>query len=88
MGNGICTCATPMTELTVTLPDALAKEAAQEGLLTPEAISQMLREEIRRRSVAELFQAMDRMAAVPGEPMTEDEIQAEIDAVRRAARGR
>jgi hypothetical protein len=77
-----------MTELTVTLPDALAKEAAKEGLLTPEAISQMLREEIRRRSAAELFQAMDRMTAVPGEPMSEDEIQAEIDAVRRAARGR
>jgi hypothetical protein len=77
-----------MTELTVTLPDALAKEAAKEGLLTPEAISQMLREEIRRRSAAELFQVMDRMAAVPGEPMSEDEIQAEIDAVRRAARGR
>ena len=80
-----------MTELTVTLPDALAKEAAQAGLLTPEAIAQILREEIRRRSVNELFNAMDRMAAVPGEPMTEDEIQAEIDAVRtarRAARGR
>ncbi len=80
-----------MTELTVSLPDALAKEAARAGLLTPESIAQMLREEIRRRSVSELFEAMDRMAAVPGEPMTEDEIQAEIDAARatrRAARGR
>lgn len=80
-----------MTELIVKLPDALAKEATQAGLLTPEAIARMLREEIRRRSVNELFEAMDRMAAIPGEPMTEDEIQAEIDAVRatrRAARGR
>lgn len=80
-----------MTELTLTLPDGLAKEAAQAGLLTPQAIEELLREAMRKRAVRELFEAMDRMHAVPGTPMTEDEIQAEIDAVRaarRAARGR
>jgi hypothetical protein len=80
-----------MTEVKVTLPDGLAKEADQAGLLSAREIERMLREEIRRRQVGELFEAMDRMAAVEGEPMTEDEIQAEIDAVRaarRAARGR
>lgn len=85
MGNDIRISVIPMTELTVTLPDALAKDAAQEGLLTAEAGSQMLREEIRRRSVAELFGPMDHMAAAPGEPMSEDEIQAQIDAVRTSA---
>ena len=73
-------------EFTVNLPDPLATEARAAGLLTPEAVARMLREEIRRRSVNELFEAMDRMAAVPGEPMTEDEIQAEVDAVRAAHR--
>lgn len=80
-----------MTELNVTLPDGLAKEADQAGLLSAREIERLLREEIRRKQVGELFGAMDRMAAVEGEPMSEDEIQAEIDAVRaarRAARGR
>jgi len=80
-----------MTELTLKLPDGLAKEAAQAGLLAPAEIERLLREEIRRRQVQELFEAMDRMAAVEGDSMTEDEIQAEIDAVRaarRTARGR
>ena len=75
-----------MTELTLNLPDNLAKEAHQTGLLSAGEIERLLREEIRRRSVGELFAAMDRMAAVEGEPMTEDEIQAEIDAVRAARR--
>ncbi len=74
-----------MTELKLNLPDALAKEAAQAGLLSADAIQRLLREEIQRRQVGELFEAMDRMAAVEGEPMTEDEIQAEIDAVRARA---
>lgn len=80
-----------MTELVLKLPDSLAKEAAQAGLLSEAEIERLLREEIRRRQLGELFDAMDRMAAVEGEPMTEDEIQAEIDAARaarRAARGR
>lgn len=78
-------------EVKLDLPESLAKEAQQAGLLAPKGIEKLLREEIRRRAVGELFQAMDRMAAVEGPPMTEDEIQAEIDAVRaarRVARGR
>jgi hypothetical protein len=78
-------------EVKLDLPEGLAKEAQQAGLLAPKEIENLLREEIRRRAVGELFEAMDRMAAVEGPPMTEDEIQAEIDAVRaarRAARSR
>lgn len=79
-----------MTEVTVTLPESLAEEARQAGLLKPGAIEKLLREAMRRRAVGELFEAMDRMDAAGGTPMTEDEIQTEIDAVRaarRAARG-
>jgi hypothetical protein len=78
-------------EVKLDLPESLAKEAQQAGLLAPKEMEKLLREEIRRRAVGELFEAMDRMAAVEGPPMTEDEIQAEIDAVRaarRAARSR
>lgn len=77
-----------MTELKLSLPDNLAKDAAQAGLLSDAEIEKLLREEIRRRATAELFEAMDRMAAVEGARMTEEEIQAEIDAVRAARRAR
>jgi hypothetical protein len=81
----------PMTELIVKLPDDLAQRAREAGLLTDEAIEKLLRAAIaREQGIDELFAAMDRMAAVPDEPMSEDEIQAEIDAARadRRARGR
>ena len=40
-----------MTEITVTLPDGLAREAAQAGLLNPAAMEELLREAMRRRAV-------------------------------------
>lgn len=66
------------------LPDSLAREAEASGLLTPKAIEAMLRAEIRRRRVAQLFDASDRLAAVDV-PLTEDEVEVEIAAVRRRA---
>ena len=73
------------TELKLTLPDNLAREAEASGLLTPEAIEALLREEIRRRRVNKLFNAADRLAALDA-PLTESEVEAEIAAVRRARR--
>lgn len=74
------------TEVTITLPDSLAREATQAGLLTTSVIEGLLREEIRRRAQRELKEAMGRMAAVAGPAPTEEEIQAEIDAVRAVHR--
>ena len=51
-------------------------------------IEKLLCGEIRRRATNELFEAMDRMGAVEGVPMTEEEIQVEIDAARAARRER
>ena len=73
-----------MTDITVAFAAGLAREAAQAGLLTPAALEELLRETMRRRAVGELFEAMDHMETAGGAPMTEDEIQAEIDAVRAA----
>lgn len=68
-----------MTTLTIDLPDNLAKEAQDAGLLTPEAIETMLRENLRRRAIDELFEAMDRMAEVNSPPlMTPEELAEEI----------
>lgn len=70
------------TELKLTLPDSLAREADANGLLKPEAIEALLREEIRRRRVNQLFEAADRLANLDKPPLTESEVEAEIEAAR------
>ncbi|OGA71541.1 MAG: hypothetical protein A3G27_11070 [Betaproteobacteria bacterium RIFCSPLOWO2_12_FULL_66_14] len=77
-----------MATVQIDLPDALAREAQRAGLLTPQAIEQMVREAIRRRALDELKEAMDRMAAVKGPLMTPDEVQEEIRAARAERRAR
>jgi Arc/MetJ family transcription regulator len=77
-----------MTRIQIVLPDQLAEEAQNAGLLKPDAIETMLRESLRRRAVDELFEAMDRMAAANFPPMTLDEIQQEVNAVRAQRRRR
>ncbi len=80
-----------MTTLQVKLelPDVLAAEAQAAGLLTPEQLERMLREALLVRRVEKLAEARDLLAKNPLPPMTEEEIQTEIDAyrieVRRAA---
>lgn len=71
-----------MTTLTIDLPDNLAKEAKDAGLLDPNVIETMLRENLRRRAIDGLFDAADKLAAANFPPMTMDEIQAEVNAVR------
>ncbi len=77
-----------MTEVIMTIPDNLAQEALAAGLLTPQALEAMLRETLRKQRVDELFTAMGKMAAVDVPPMTEAEIQAEIEAARAERRAR
>ena len=71
-----------MTILTIDLPDNLAKQAKDAGLLAPDAIEAMLRESLRRRAIDELFETADKLAAANIPRMTMDEIQAEVNAVR------
>jgi hypothetical protein len=56
----------------------LAREAEANGLLTPESIESLLREEIKRRRVNALFAAADRLADLNSAPLTEAEVEAEI----------
>ena len=78
-----------MTELQIqlALPDALAKEAEAEGLLTPQAIEQLLRDEVRRRRVDEFFESADRLQAISVPPLSEAELDAEIAAARAERHG-
>jgi len=76
-------------ELTLNLPEDLAQRAKDAGLLSNEAIEKLLREQLRRQAGEELRTMLDRVQST-GTPMTEDEVQAEIDAYRsekRAKRG-
>lgn len=74
-----------MSEIILTLPDNLAREAEAGGLLKPEFIVSLLRTEIRRRKVNKLFAAADRLADLD-EPLTDTEIEVEIAASRRERR--
>jgi hypothetical protein len=71
------------------LPDALVKEAKANGLLESAPIGDLLTTELRRRrAAAELSNVLEGIRAQPGEPMTMEEIQAEVDAVRAERRAR
>lgn len=76
-----------MTTLTIDLPDKLAKEAQDAGLLNRESIEAMLREHLRQRNIDELFEAMDRMARVDTPPvMSPEEVAEEIRRIRAERR--
>ena len=71
-------------DLKLDLPENIYKEAKEAGLLQPAEIERLLREELRRRRVDELFATADRLAALELHPLTEEELEAEIAAAREA----
>lgn len=73
-------------ELKLTLSDSLAEEAEANGLLTTQALEALLRAELQRRRVDRMFETADQLATLDIPPMTEAEVDAEIQAVRRARR--
>lgn len=75
-----------MTTLTVEIPDKLAKEAEDAGLLSAERIETLLREQLRAQRIERLQTAREKLAANPLPPMTAEEIQTEIRAYRNERR--
>ena len=73
-------------EVKLNLPDGLANEARQAGLLTPEELERLLREALRARRVERLTAVRETLAANPLPPMTSEEIQSEIDDYRAQVR--
>ena len=73
-------------KFTIVLPDTLAREAEANGMLTSQFFESLLREEIRRRRIAQLFEAADRLSDIDISPLAGQEIEAEIQAVREARR--
>ena len=75
-----------MTTIEITLPDALAAEAQAAGLLTAGAIEDLVRSKLAADRLKRLQQARERLKQRPAEPMTSQEINAEIKAYRQAQR--
>lgn len=72
-----------MTTLTIELPDTTAQAAREAGLLTPQALDRLLNEALRRKQAADsLLSIADRVAAAGIEPMSMEEINAEVKAAR------
>ena len=73
-------------ELKLDLSADLAQEAKDKGLLESPAVERMLRAELQRRSVDQLFVAADRLASQEFPPLAEAEVEAEIQAAREQRR--
>lgn len=69
-------------ELTLNLPDALAKQAARMGLLESAALQSLLRAAIRERRIQHMFAETDALAEAKLPPLAMEEIQAEVESVR------
>lgn len=78
-----------MTTIQIELPDATAKAARDAGLLTPQALDRLLTDALKRQQAADsLLLIADRVAAAGIEPMSMDEINAEVKAARAERRQR
>ena len=77
-----------MTELVIRLPDELVRRAKQAGLLCDSAIQALLEEAMRRQAGPQLLDAARRIQAAGVEPMSMEEIDAEVKAVRAERRAR
>jgi hypothetical protein len=70
----------------ITLPDDLARDLTESGLLEPQVIESILRDGLRATQRADLATIRAAVQANPSEPMTNDEINEEIAAYRAEQR--
>lgn len=69
-------------DLTLDLPDGVAREAREAGLLSPRAMARLLRAEIRRQAAGRLLSGVARATATGTKPLSMSDLQSEIAAVR------
>ncbi len=73
-------------ELKLNLPDRLAHDVVQMGLLDADSLQTLLREAVRARRISQLALARQRVADAGIEPISLEDIQDEVDAHRQARR--
>ena len=78
-----------MTTVEIELPEATAQAAKAAGLLTPQALDRLLSNALRKREAVQSLRSIaDDVAAAGIAPMTMEEIDAEVKAVRAERRAR
>jgi hypothetical protein len=78
-----------MMKITIELADATAKEADEAGLLNSQAIERLLADALRRRHAADaVLSVAGRVARSGIDPMSMEEINAEVKAARTERRRR
>ena len=71
------------------LPEELAEKARAAGLLDPKRVASLIARELSAESdQRSFFERVRQIRAQPGQPMTMEEIHAEVDAVRAERRAR
>ena len=73
-------------EVTLNLPDELVRRAQSEGLLSSEAVQRMLEDAMRRAAGQKLLSVAGQIQAAGIEPMSDEEIAAEVRAYRASKR--
>lgn len=72
-----------MTKIQIEVPEATAQAAQAAGLLTSQAMARLLSNALRTQQAADyLLTIADEVAAANIPPMTQEEIQAEVNAAR------
>ena len=77
-----------MTTIQLTLPDDLARKATEAGLLSSEAMQEMLREQLRRRAGETLREMWSQMPDEVLTPEIEQEVADSVRAYRAEQRSR
>jgi hypothetical protein len=78
-----------VTKIQIELPEATAKAARDAGLLTSQALDRLLTDAIKRQHAADsLLSIADRVVEAGVEPMSMEEIDAEVKAARAERRRR
>lgn len=78
-----------MTTIQIELPEATARAARDAGLLTPQAMERLLTEALKSQQAADSLLAIAaRVEAAGIEPMSMEEINAEVKAARAERRQR
>ncbi len=71
-------------EVTLNLSDRLAREAEAAGLLKPQALARLLKDAMRKQAAQALLGGAARADQSGSKILSLGEIQAEVNAVRRA----
>lgn len=71
-------------EVTLDLPDRLAREALAAGLLTPQALRQMVKDAMQRRAAQTLLAGAEKATLAGSKPLSMKALQAEVNTVRKA----